>query len=251
MRSGARSAARTDFDLLIVGGGMVGACLAAAAGADRELNHLRIALLDASPPAQPPPDRDVDLRVSAVSRASERVLASFGAWQRIAAAHRSPYSDMIVWDAAGKPFGNGSIHFSASETGEPNLGHIIENRRLQWAIYTSESFTNRVTLLRATLAGLSLDDELATATLDDGRRITASLVVGADGAASASRKLAGIDTRGWSYEQRAFVTHVRTEHAHRETAWQRFQSTGPRFCRSQTAEARLSGRRNLSVPNTS
>jgi 2-octaprenylphenol hydroxylase len=134
---------------------------------------------------------------------------------------------MIVWVAATRPFGDGALHFSASETSEPNLGHIIENRRVQWAIYSAEAFANRVTLLRATLAGLEFDDDHAAATLEDGRRITASLIVGADGSASASRKLAGIETTGWSYDQRAFVTHVRTQHPHRETAWQRFQPGGP------------------------
>lgn len=222
-----RTKPRTDFDLLIVGGGMVGACLAAAAASDRELGALRIALLDSGPPVQAPTDDAVDLRVSAISRASQRILASFGAWQRIPDAHRSAYSEMIVWDAASRPFGDGALHFSASETSEPNLGHIIENRRVQWAIYSAEAFANRATLLRATLAGLEFDDDAAVATLEDGRRITAGLVVGADGAASASRKLAGIETAGWSYEQRAFVTHVRTQHPHRETAWQRFQPSGP------------------------
>lgn len=222
-----RPASRADFDLLIVGGGMVGACLAAAAANDRELGQLRIALLDANPPTQPPADQEIDLRVSAVSRASQRVLESFGAWPLIPESYRSPYSDMIVWDAAGKPFGSGSIRFSASETSEPNLGHIVENRRLQWGIYASPTFTRDVTLLRATLAGLEFDDDVATALLGDGRRVSATLIVGADGAASASRKFAGIDTAGWSYEQHAFVTHVRTEHPHRQSAWQRFQSQGP------------------------
>jgi 2-polyprenylphenol 6-hydroxylase len=222
-----RSATRNDFDLLIVGGGMVGACLAAAASADRELSQLRIALLDANPPAQAPADESVDLRVSAVSRGSQRILEALGAWQLIPQAHRSAYSDMVVWDASGKPFGSGAIQFSASETSEPNLGHIIENRRLQWAIYASASFASRVTLLRATLAGLTLGDNSATALLSDGRRVSASLVVGADGANSASRTFVGIESRGWSYEQHAFVTHVRTELPHRRTAWQRFQPNGP------------------------
>ena len=222
-----RNATRTDFDLLVVGGGMVGAAFAAAVAADRELSHLRIALLDASPPTQQPPDMDVDLRVSAVSRGSQHLLTAIGAWSQVPATYRSAYSEMIVWDAAAKPFAEGSLHFSASETSEPNLGHIIENRRLQWSIYSADPFTRRVTLLRATLAGLELGIDAATATLDDGRRITAALVVGADGAASASRKLAGIETVGWSYEQRAFVTHVRTELPHRATAWQRFQPKGP------------------------
>lgn len=222
-----RSASRTDFDVLVVGGGMVGACLAAAAANDRELGRLRIALLDANPPTQPPVDAAIDLRVSAVSRASQRILESFGAWPLIPEGYRSPYSDMVVWDAGGKPFGSGSIRFSASETSEPNLGHIVENRRLQWAIYSAPAFTNRVTQLRATLSGVAFEDDAAVALLGDGRRVTASLIVGADGANSASRKLVGIETAGWPYEQHAFVTHVRTEHPHRQTAWQRFQPNGP------------------------
>lgn len=222
-----RAVARTDFDLLIVGGGMVGACFAAAAASDPELGQLRIALLDANPPMQPPADTHIDLRVSAVSRASQRILESFGAWPLVPEPYRSPYSGMVVWDAGGKPFGSGSIHFCASETSEPNLGHIIENRRLQWSIYASPTFANRVTLLRATLAGLTLEADAATALLGDGRRVTAGLMVGADGANSASRKLAGIKTTGWAYEQHAFVTHVRTEHPHRWTAWQRFLPSGP------------------------
>lgn len=206
---------------------MVGACLAAAAANDRELGRLRIAMLDASPPMQPPADADVDLRVSAVSRGSQRILESFGAWPLIPEQYRSAYSEMVVWDAGGKPFGSGAIRFSASETSEPNLGHIVENRRLQWSIYTAPAFTSGVTLLRATLAGLTFENDVAAALLGDGRRVTASLIVGADGASSASRKLAGIETYGWTYEQHAFVTHVRTEHPHRHTAWQRFQSNGP------------------------
>jgi 2-octaprenylphenol hydroxylase len=222
-----RAASRADFDVLIVGGGMVGACFAAAAASDQALSQLRIALLDAGPPMQPPLDTHVDLRVSAVSRASQRILESFGAWPLVPEPYRAPYSDMVVWDAGGKPFGSGSIHFSASETSEPNLGHIVENRRLQWSIYATAAFTNRVTVLRATLAGLTFESDVVAAELGDGRRVTASLIVGADGASSASRKLAGIATTGWRYEQHAFVTHVRTEHSHRRTAWQRFLANGP------------------------
>jgi 2-polyprenylphenol 6-hydroxylase len=218
---------KPDFHILIVGGGMVGACMAALAAANAELADLRIALLEPNPPTAPPPDRDVHLRVSAVSRASERILDAVGAWSSIAREHLSPYEDMVVWDADGRPSGAGSIHFSAAETGEPNLGYIVENRRLQWAIYESAPFRSRVTVLRAELSALDLAPERATATFADGRRINALLVVGADGASSQSRTLAGIQTAGWEYEQRAFVTHVRTEHPHRRTAWQRFLAHGP------------------------
>ncbi len=216
-----------DFDLLIVGGGLVGACLAALAAGDRELSHLKIGMLEAHPPIQPPDDRDIDLRVSAISRASERILGSCDAWARIPTQHRSPYAEMVVWDATGRPAGAGSLRFSAAETGEPDLGFIVENRRLLWSLYESPGLRNRVTLLRAELASLSLEAEQAVVTLADGRTLTARLVVGADGGASTSRRLAGIRTGGWDYEQSAFVTHVRTEHPHESTAWQRFLPDGP------------------------
>ena len=218
---------RHDFDLLVIGGGMVGACAAAIAAAHPALGDLRIAILEAQPPAMPPPDDDVDLRVSAISRASERILASIGAWQLVPARHVCAYDDMIVWDAASKPLASGSIHFSASASGEPNLGYIVENRRLLWAIHDSAPLRERVTVLRGELAGLAFDDERATVTLGDGRSLSVGLVAGADGAASLSRKLAGIETIGWDYDQRAFVTHVRTEHPHARTAWQRFLADGP------------------------
>jgi 2-octaprenylphenol hydroxylase len=217
---------RYDFHIVIVGGGMVGACAAALAAADPHLSELRIAVLEAHPPTAPP-QGDVDLRVSAVSRASQRILTAVGAWSLVSQQSLSPYEDMVVWDAAGKPRGAGAIHFSASATSEPNLGHIVENRRLQWALYDSPSFRQRIALLRAELAGLTFERDRAAIALSDGRTLSAALVIGSDGAASLSRKLAGIETSGWNYDQRAFVTHVRTEHPHARTAWQRFLADGP------------------------
>ncbi|HEX7013016.1 MAG TPA: UbiH/UbiF/VisC/COQ6 family ubiquinone biosynthesis hydroxylase [Steroidobacteraceae bacterium] len=217
-----------DFDVLIIGGGMVGACVAALAASNSAFAELRIGILEPRPPAAPPPDdpSDIDLRVSALSRASQAILDSVGAWSLIPPTSLSPYEDMIVWDAAGKPRGPGSIHFSASRTSEPDLGHIVENRRVLWALYESPAL-RRVTVLRAQLRGLSLENGQAFVTLEDGRTISAALVIGSDGADSKSRKLAGLETIGWKYDQCAVVTHVRTEYPHARTAWQRFLPDGP------------------------
>jgi 2-octaprenylphenol hydroxylase len=219
---------KPDYDVLIIGGGLVGVCLAGLLASDRSLQGLRIALIEAQPPSQPPPEDDIDLRVSAVSRASQAILARAGGWT-LAPTHLSPYVDMKVWDATGQPDGPGSIHFSASSTSDPDLGVIVENRRLQWALYAAPAMRDQVTVMRASLTALTFDGEthVATAALSDGRRVTARLVVGADGAASHSRELAGIAVDAQSYDQAAVVTHVRTERPHARTAWQRFLPDGP------------------------
>jgi 2-octaprenylphenol hydroxylase len=214
-----------DFDIIVIGGGMVGAACAALIAADRKLDDLRIALVEAQGPGLPPPDDDIDLRVSAVSRASERILERAGAWSHIAL--RSPYSDMVVWDVKGAPRGAGSISFSASEIGEPNLGYIIENRRLQWALWEAERFRERVVVLKAGLTDIAFADESARVTLDDGRSFSACLLIAADGSASTSRQLAGIRLEGAHYHQHAVVTHIATERPHQYTAWQRFLPKGP------------------------
>jgi 2-polyprenylphenol 6-hydroxylase len=218
---------RPDFHILVIGGGMVGACAAALAASNRDLEALRVAVLERTPPAPIPPGADVDLRVSAVSRASERILSAIGAWELIGAEHVSAYSEMKVWDASVKPHGPGAVHFSASASSEPNLGYIVENRRIQSALYDCEPFRQRVATLSGELAALEFDQGEAGAVLTDGRRISASLIIGSDGADSPSRKMAGVEAGGWAYPQDAFVTHVRTERSHERTAWQRFLAAGP------------------------
>jgi 2-polyprenylphenol 6-hydroxylase len=215
-----------DFDILIVGGGMVGAAVAALAANEPLLSDARIALLEPNVPTMPPDDT-VDIRVSAISRASERVLAQAGAWSHIPTKHRSAYECMTVWDAANAHDSVSALHFSAADTGEPNLGYIIENRRVQWGLFESRALRQRVTVLGATVKALELNESCAIATLHDERKLRARLLVAADGAHSPCRKMAGIETSGWSYEQSAVVTHVRTSKPHRSTAWQRFTPSGP------------------------
>jgi 2-octaprenylphenol hydroxylase len=219
---------KPDYDILIIGGGLVGACVAGLLAASQPLAGLKLGVVEANPPSQPPPGA-IDIRVSAISHASQKILRTAGGWQQLAPDQTSAYVEMVVWDATSHPDRKGSIHFSAANTGEPDLGHIVENRRLQWALYSAPAFRERVVLLRASLAGLTFDEGqgLNTATLSDGRRVTARLIVGADGATSQSRSLAGIDVTARRYNQSAVVTHVQTERPHRQTAWQRFLPAGP------------------------
>ena len=119
-----------------------------------------------------------------------------------------------------------AVHFSAAETGEPNLGHIAENLRVLWALSESP-LTRGITRLRTGLASVEYSAEVQKVSLADGRTLSCGLVIGADGATSPTREQAGIGRAGWAYDQTAVVAHLRTVKPHRETAYQRFLPTGP------------------------
>jgi 2-octaprenylphenol hydroxylase len=218
------SAAPTH-DVVIVGGGPVGATLGALlarqAGARAAA---RVMVLERHVPPPPDPVAPRGLRVSALSRGSERVLAAAGAWAGIAALCRSPYERMHVWPEGATPRGAGSLTFDAAELSEPDLGCIVENAVLQRAAL--DAFTAAGgTLLRGELAGLALDAAAARVATDQGE-FTARLVVGADGARSAARGFAGLAAEVQDYGQVAVVAVVRPVQPHERTAWQRFLGAG-------------------------
>ena len=211
----------SDYDLLIVGGGMVGSTLACALG----VADLKIALLEGMPLDRIRPGVNLDSRVSAISHASRRIFAAVGAWDGITAWRVSPFRDMRVWDAAGF----GGIHFDSAAMGESSLGWIIENRVIQSALLERARQLPTVELLcPAALDTVeALENGRWRARLRDGRELTTRLLVGADGAESKVREMAGIKTSGWNYGQHAVVANVRTAEPHQATAWQRFLPTGP------------------------
>ncbi|MFJ4372501.1 2-octaprenyl-3-methyl-6-methoxy-1,4-benzoquinol hydroxylase [Pseudomonas japonica] len=208
-------------DLLIVGAGMVGSALALA------LQHsgLEILLLDGSPLSVQRFDAEAPFepRVSALSAASQRILERLGAWQGISARRASPYSDMHVWDGSG----TGQIHFSAASVHAEVLGHIVENRVIQDGLLERLHDSDIGLLANARLERMRRSGDEWLLTLADGRNLRAPLVVAADGANSAVRRLTGCETREWDYLHHAIVTSVRCARPHQATAWQRFTDDGP------------------------
>jgi 2-octaprenylphenol hydroxylase len=214
-----------DFDVVVVGGAMAGAGTAALLAATPATQGLRVALVEPRPATLPAPGSPLDLRVSALSRASQQLLERTGAWPAVAA-RAAAYQRMVVWEERMDPAAPSALVFDAAELGEPDLGHIAENRSIQAALIARAEALG-VVLLRGDFAALEATCDAVRVELGDGRGFRAGLVVGADGAESAVRRRAGIETRGWDYGQRAVVAHLASEKPHGDTAWQRFLDTGP------------------------
>jgi 2-octaprenylphenol hydroxylase len=119
------------------------------------------------------------------------------------------------------------LDFGADEVGESELGHIIENQVLQWALMQRLEQLPNATVMCAAVQAVDTSASQAVVIADGHGPMSARLLVGADGVESKTRSLMGLEARGWSYRQRAVVATIRTEKSHGETAYQRFLPDGP------------------------
>lgn len=215
-----RSRGRADLDAIVVGAGAAGGALALALARD----GFEVAVVEAREPAPWSAEDEVDLRVVALAPDARELLDDIGAWSAIASSRTGPYRQMHVWDALAP----GSLHFDAAEQGEAALGWIVENKLIQHALWKSLASEARVRVsCPAEVEGIEDDIDAVTATLVDGTRLRARVLVSAEGAESSVRAKLGIAFEGRDYGQRAIVAHVTTERPHDGTAWQRFQPGGP------------------------
>lgn len=216
---------KSQFDVVIVGAGLVGQAIAVALAAEPSL---RIALIDPAQISAPAPVSqltDYDLRVSALTAKSQSFLTQLGVWQYLPESVLSPYTSMHVWDGEG----TGSVTFNAAELHVPALGHIVENRQTLWALQQSVDATSNIQYFATTVSSIDNPDAKGwlPVVLASGQTLQTRLLVGADGALSKMRQWAGIATSEWDYEQHAIVATVRCEKSMQKTAWQRFRAQGP------------------------
>jgi 2-polyprenylphenol 6-hydroxylase len=215
-----------DFDALIIGAGVIGTVMANLLLSRKLSLRGRVAIIADRFAPPPPANADWDLRVFALSRASERLLKHCDVWRLLPANRVFAYERMCVWDASGAPFGAGSLTFDSAQIGEPNLGHIVDGRELQWQCLQSAKSAGAV-LIEASVAAAVADDSGVSLRLGDGRDLHGDLLIAADGTESKSRELLGIGSAGHAYHQDALVAHVQTAKPHGNTAWQRFLTGGP------------------------
>jgi len=205
-------------DVLIVGGGMVGLSLAAALGGA----GLDVIVIDREDPAAQTEDA-YDGRASAIAYGSGRALDGVGVWAAMAP-DAEPILDIRVSDGASLLF----LHYDHREAGDAPLGHIVENQAIRRALIPHVGGLDTVRMRApARLAGLERSAAGVEATLDDGTRVRAALVVGADGRNSALRREARIAVTSWSYDQVGIVCTMGHERPHRGVAHERFLPSGP------------------------
>lgn len=217
-----------QYDVAIVGGGMVGSmlCAALATATQHGKTPLRVCVLENKLPPnfEPGTDPEYDLRVSALSVASQNMLEHVGAWSGIAARRCCEYKRLSVWDSEQ----GGRTDFNAADIQASHLGHIVENRVIQLALLERIAQLDNVSVVspaklsryRYTQSGIEL-------TLDNNTTVQAQLMVGADGANSTVRQQAGITMDKKAYPQHALVASVATELPQQDITWQRFVPAGP------------------------
>lgn len=208
------------YDVAIVGGGMVGASLAVAL----EGLGVRTALIEAVPhdaAAQP----SFDERTTALSNGSQRILETLGVWEGVAAA-ATPIAKIHVSDQG--HFGFARI--DAAEQGRKALGHVVPNRALGAALWSRLSrradldvfCPARLSAIRIGSRAVELDVEAQSP-----RRLSARLVIAADGVESKVREAFGIGLKMRDYEQVAIITTVLPSKFHDHVAYERFTRSGP------------------------
>ncbi|WBU56803.1 UbiH/UbiF/VisC/COQ6 family ubiquinone biosynthesis hydroxylase [Paracoccus sediminicola] len=211
---------RTEFDIVIAGGGLNGPALGLAlAGAG-----LDVAVVDAAP-ERDRAQRGFDGRAYALALASVRLLGGIGVWDRVAD-QAQPIRKVVARQGRGGETGPFGLFFDAAEIEEGLLGQMLEDRFLYRALM--DAMQERLTHVPATkVTGQQAMPGGIEITLSDGRTLRARLLVGADGRASGVARRAGISRSGWDYGQTALVCALEQEFPHHGTAHQVFLPGGP------------------------
>ena len=208
------------FDIVIVGGGMIGLSLACALSGHGN----KIAVLEAGTAPDPvQKDQPLKSRVVALSRASQALLQHLDVWSQIQSWRTTAYHRMVVWDANGA----GEIEFDAAKAGEPDLGHIVENHLLERALFERcDSLSDVEWIDQSPVEQIVTDEQEVVITLGNQKMIMAKLLVGADGVNSKVRQSLGFEVQQMDYQQKGIVALVSMQRHHQQTAWQRFAADG-------------------------
>uniref|UniRef100_A0A914VZ85 Ubiquinone biosynthesis monooxygenase COQ6, mitochondrial n=1 Tax=Plectus sambesii TaxID=2011161 RepID=A0A914VZ85_9BILA len=224
-------AASSDYyDVIVVGGGLVGNAMACNFGLNSSFKEKKLLLLEAGGTRSlGSPSKLYSNRVSAVSPSSKRLFQKLGIWDRLEAYRVKSVRQLQVMDSCSQS----AIHFER-QSFQSEVAWIIENDAMIGALFdklASDCSKNVTVKSKARLKSCSLPadtSELAQVVLEDGSVFETKLIIGADGAKSKVREAMEIGYTGWEYGQKAIVATLQVSGgADNEVAWQRFTPFGP------------------------
>lgn len=222
-----------QYDIIIVGAGMVGSAI--ACGLAR--SNFKIAIIDPQRPSEYIPGEAPHIRVSAISYASEQILRNLGAWSYIETKRTCPYRRLAVNELPAKKGLSALLpdisawartEFDASVIKQSHLGHIIENDIVHLALHEVMRDLSNISLYCPDrIKSMDLQGAEKLVSLEVGGALSAKLVIGADGAQSKVREQANLGQYREKYAQHAFVCTVAYEGVQEDITWQSFTSHGP------------------------
>ncbi len=210
------------LDVLVLGAGMVGASAALVLAR----KGLKVGVIERQQLHEQVfnPDDDIDLRVSAISPASQQLLTRLGVWPILRHQRVCDYQHMRVWHEHGAA----EMAFSSEQLGSSHLGTIVENRLLQSALQQQLSaLPNASVFAGLEVSSIEQDSDSVYLSTDNQQSFEAQMLLAADGRNSTAARLLQVPVVGGTYQQMAIVANVDTELPHHNTAWQRFLATGP------------------------
>lgn len=212
-----------DADILILGGGLNGPCLALALAQA----GIRSVVIDSAKRADLV-HADFDGRAYALALASTQMLRALGIWSRVADAAQPILQIKASDGRAGQGASPLFLHFDTSELEEGPMGHILEDRHLRRALIDAMEATPAIRYLtETTVIGQEITPQKAALHLADDTVLTGQILVGADGRSSGVAARAGIRRTGHDYGQTALVCAVTHEKPHQGIAHQFFMPAGP------------------------
>ncbi|ACJ30580.1 Ubiquinone biosynthesis hydroxylase, UbiH/UbiF/VisC/COQ6 [Shewanella piezotolerans WP3] len=211
-----------SYDAVVVGGGMVGAATAIGLA---QLG-LTVAVVEAFAPKAYESSQPLDLRVSAISAASEELLSRLGALKFLKTMRQVAYKGLETWELDGC-----ITQFHSDQIGASHLGHIVENRLIQLSLWERITQLDNISLycpVKINQLQRSHGDDAIDVSLEDGHVFSTKLLIGADGANSYVRQWANIGITGWDYAQSAMLINIETGSDEQDVTWQQFTPQGPR-----------------------
>ena len=206
-------------EVIIIGGGMVGALTALLLAKQGDLVHL----VEKTPSITPLENAPFDLRVSAFSAQSKKLLELADVWHLIPESRLCAYQGLQTWEK-----GSQKLTFSSKDIGIDALGYIIENNWVQAVLWQALKGLHNVTFHENTsIRSIDENTKMVAITLDNNEQLSGDLLIACDGANSSVRQLLNIGITAWDYRQQCMLINIKTDSNQQDVTWQEFRETGP------------------------